>query len=217
MTITKRKTIIIRPLNECDIEDVARIHLEQLPDSRSSSLGFLFVCKMYRWFIETQPELAHVALFSDQTDRVAGFVTGAIGGYGRKIFRFALTEVIIGLITHPANLFRRDTYTLWYSYILGIIPRRSSSDKHENPSNNLPNKRASLSSIAVKKSAQGQGVGKALVTALEESARQQGALRLTLSTDKDYIPARHLYESCGWHIESEPHELNSVTYVKNLD
>lgn len=42
-----------------------------------------------------------------------------------------------------------------------------------------------LHPLAVRESAQGQGVGKALVTALEERVRQRGGLTLYLGTDDD--------------------------------
>ena len=56
--------------------------------------------------------------------------------------------------------------------------------------------RADLAKMLVRRSARGQGVGRALLVAAEEAARSRGRTVLVLDTASD--AARRLYERCGW-------------------
>jgi ribosomal protein S18 acetylase RimI-like enzyme len=204
--------LVIRKLTEADIEAVTAIHLEQFPNARSTSLGKPYLRKMYHWFMETQPALSFVAV---QSDRVVGFAVGAIGGYGRKIFRYALAEIILGLARRPGLLIQKKTYTLWSSYLRGLLPTRRPTPLHQ--AAQVPViVRCSLSSIAVAQTAQRQGVGKALIAALEENARHLGAARITLSVASNNLPARRLYECCGWQCIEDRVSQASIVYVKHL-
>jgi GNAT superfamily N-acetyltransferase len=49
------------------------------------------------------------------------------------------------------------------------------------------------------------GVGEALLTAAAEHARQLGAVRLSLNTDVQNMPAQALYESMGWASDQKYH------------
>jgi ribosomal protein S18 acetylase RimI-like enzyme len=205
--------ITIRKMAPADLKAVVEIHIEQFPDSRSTSLGRPYLRKMYRWFLDKQAMLCLVALDNDQ---VVGFAAGAIGGYGRKIFRYALPEIALGLLMHPALLLRPQTFLLWRSYLQGILPARPA--QNPNPANPAQPMilRASLSSIAVARAAQGRGVGKALMAALEASARSLGATLLTLSVRSDNLAARRLYESCLWNVVNVTSDQDSVVYMKQL-
>jgi ribosomal protein S18 acetylase RimI-like enzyme len=55
--------------------------------------------------------------------------------------------------------------------------------------------------LAVATEARGRGVGRALLGALLEEARRQGALRVTLRVLGHNLPARRLYESMGFVVE----------------
>ena len=55
-----------------------------------------------------------------------------------------------------------------------------------------------VAKMAVAPSAQGQGVGRALLSAVIESARTAGIRRLSLETNRVLTPAIRLYESCGF-------------------
>ncbi|MFC1878371.1 GNAT family N-acetyltransferase [Chloroflexota bacterium] len=208
--MTEPSKIIIRKMAPKDLKQVAAIHRRQFPASRSTSLGAPFVRKMYQWFIENQPELSYVALLED---KIAGFVTGAIGGYGRTVFRYAIFEILLGLLTRPWLLLRGQTFTLWSSYLKGLFPRRAGKPKSESGPTQI---KASLASIAVAQAAQGFGLGKALVAAFEEGAGKQGVCSLGLSVALDNQAARHLYERCGWQLQGENGPQNSAYYTKKL-
>ena len=55
-----------------------------------------------------------------------------------------------------------------------------------------------LNDLFVAPTARRLGVGEALVTAAADHARQLGAVRLSLTTDVQNLPAQALYESMGW-------------------
>jgi ribosomal protein S18 acetylase RimI-like enzyme len=206
--------ITIRPMLVNDIRQVVEIHIEQFPGSRSTSLGRAYLRKMYRWFVVRQPELSLVILDSDQ---VIGFAVGAIGGYGRKIFRYALGEIVLGMLLHPRLLFKQKTYQLWQSYLKGLLPAQTRSNSRSS-GQDVPaaRERASLCSIAIARSAQGCGLGKALLGALEDCFREIGVTQVVLSVQSDNLPARRLYESCEWEAQADLVELGSTSYRKRL-
>jgi GNAT superfamily N-acetyltransferase len=55
-----------------------------------------------------------------------------------------------------------------------------------------------LNDLFVAAGARGQGVGRALLRAAEDSARARGAVRLVLSTALDNHPAQALYAAADW-------------------
>ncbi len=55
-----------------------------------------------------------------------------------------------------------------------------------------------LNDLFVSPTARRLGVGEALLTAATDHARQLGAVRLSLNTDVQNLPAQALYESMGW-------------------
>ena len=55
-----------------------------------------------------------------------------------------------------------------------------------------------LSDLFVAQACRGRGVGKALLSAATDCARQVGACRLSLSTGHDNVAAQALYEREGW-------------------
>ena len=52
--------------------------------------------------------------------------------------------------------------------------------------------------LAVRPGFRGRGIGRALLAAAEERARQRGCCKLTLEVQDDNAPARGLYESFGF-------------------
>jgi ribosomal protein S18 acetylase RimI-like enzyme len=205
-------SLTIRPLTEKDIRSVSDLHSSVFTGSRSTRLGKRYLRKMYCWFLEKQPCLSLVA---EQDGQVVGFLVGAIGGYGRKIFRYAFLEIVLGFILHPSLIFRREMFTLWYSYIQAFnpfLPKRIQQTTSEPPKVI----KASLSSIGVSHTVQGSGIGKKLVRAFEELTHAQGVEILSLSVLAENIPARRLYESCGWQYVKKYSTSESAYYTKHL-
>jgi len=192
-----------------DIKAAARLHCQAFPHSRSTKLGQPYVRKMFRWFVMQQPGLSLVA----RTDgEISGYVVGAVGGYGRKLFRYAFFEVLMGLLIHPGLWFQSETFLLWRSYLKGLFPQKTSNTSKVGGEPVIV--RAALAGIGVDPTQQGQGIGSFLVAAFEEAAKELGVGKLTLSVDKDNISARRLYDRHGWRVDSENKEANTVHYMK---
>lgn len=198
----------IRQMQLSDIPEIAMLHREIFPNSRSTRLGWRYLRKMYRWFLEQNPRLCLVA---EQEGRIVGYVVGALAGYGRRIFRYAIMEVIFGLLVHPPMWFKKETFSLSRSYLKAFSPVRVHGQ-------NQPVKEISISlaDIGVAPSARGQGIGLRLVRKFEDAAGKLGAAQLTLSVDMDNLAARITYERCGWYVDAEYPERNSVHYSKLL-
>jgi len=200
---------LVEPMQLADINAVTRLHRQVFPHSRSTKLGAPYVKKMFRWFIKYQPGLK---LVTREDGEITGYVVGAIGGYGRKLFRFAFFEVVIGLLAHPKLWFQSETFLLWRSYLKGLFPQKASNTVHNE--DQPVTVRAALAGIGVDPDRQGQGIGRILVTAFEDAARELGVNKLTLSVHKGNVNARRLYDRCGWVVDSENKEANTVHYMK---
>jgi ribosomal protein S18 acetylase RimI-like enzyme len=78
--------------------------------------------------------------------------------------------------------------------------------------------------IAVEPALQGQGVGKILISAVEDVVAREGAARIVVETSsrEDYEPTRAFYDKSGYALENREADFYSpgddkVTYVKRLD
>ena len=68
---------------------------------------------------------------------------------------------------------------------------------------------AQITEMYVSPSARRTGVGRALMDAMIEHLTRMGACDISLLTGQDNIPARHLYESCGFiHEDERFYQLN---------
>ncbi len=173
-----------------DLDRVVAIHFGRFPDSRSTSLGRPFVKRMYQWFIRYEPDLA---LISEIDGQVEGFIVGSRGGYGRRVFQYALPQVIWGLARNPALLRRRKTFTLWRSYARALFPggTKTKSDAVESAS-----PRVSVASIAVSPAHAGEGLF--LMLALEKQAKKLGAQTLSASVESYNERLISLHLRLGW-------------------
>ena len=61
-----------------------------------------------------------------------------------------------------------------------------------------------LEDLYVREAARGSGLGRALVEAACERARERGCRRIELDVNEDNAPARALYEACGFLTEPKP-------------
>lgn len=203
--------VFIRQMTIADLASVIRIHCDSFPGSRSTELGQVFLRKMYRWFMKHYPDLALVAIGGVTP---IGFVTGSLGSYSHRMFRYTLPEIALGFISNPRLLIHPRMFSLWRSFMKGLFTRTAGSAKTEIAG--APGFVASLGSIAVSSESRGRRVGDALMLAFENAARQQKAVSLFLSVKADNKSARRLYENCGWTLVQEDAGQNSAVYVKEI-
>jgi ribosomal protein S18 acetylase RimI-like enzyme len=199
----------IRRLKSDDLDAVVAVHMERFPDSRSTQLGKAFLRKMYCWFLLNYPELSLVATIDDQ---VVGLAVGSIGGYGRRVFRYALPQVIWGFVTHPQLLFRDRMFYLWRSYLRGLYPKSAKTLAAPPDSSKPVIRQAAFASLAVLHTA--TGVGIPLILAFERAAREHGANRIGHTVKKENVSARKIYEGLGWKFRGESD--HSVSFYKEF-
>jgi ribosomal protein S18 acetylase RimI-like enzyme len=193
-------------IQENDLPELVMLHCRAFPCSRSTQLGKMYVRKMFEWFLYYQPKLS---LKIKENEEIVGYVIGAVGGYGRKLFRFALLEILIGLLIHPRLWGKPETFTLWQSYIKGLVPKKRTSENK--PDHELS---AALAGIGVDPEKQGMGIGKTLIVGFENAAKGMNIYNLTLSVYMDNSKARNLYENYGWYMDNEDKSTNSAHYTK---
>jgi GNAT superfamily N-acetyltransferase len=179
----------LEPLASRHIEQAVCVHLLAFPGFFLSFLGPRFLREFYASFLADPVGIGFVALSS--SGDVIGAVLGPLnpqGYFGRLLRRrwWAFCLASIGAVgRHPACL-KRLLRAVFY--------------RGEVPSGPV---RALLSSISVSPSAQGHGVGKALIHRWVEETRQRGANGCYLTTDaegNDDINA--FYQRIGWRLES---------------
>jgi ribosomal protein S18 acetylase RimI-like enzyme len=198
----------IRSLQADDLSRILEIHIERFPHQRSTRLGPIFLRRMYEWFLLNMPELAFVA---EVDGKVEGFILGSRGGYGRRVFSFALKEIVFCLLHQPRLLADARTYRLWHSYLRGLLPRKKGSQS--NQAGRAPQSRVvSFASVAV--SARYPGLGIYLIQRLEAQARRIGAEQLSTSIENHNERLISLYQRMGWRVKHQSQASTSL--VKQL-
>ncbi len=197
----------IRPMAVKDLDTVVDLHCDRFPNSRSTSLGRPFVRQMYRWFLIHEPALA---LVSEIDGRVEGFITGSRGGYGRRVFRFALPQVAWGVFRNPRLMFKRKTFLLWRSYAKALMPGAVRSAGPAPSGASI--ERVGVASVAVSRTHSGEGLF--LVRALEQKAKAIGAKTLSASVELVNDRLIELHLRLGWEIYQR--DAHAVSIQKRL-
>jgi len=191
---TETRGFQIRSLEPRDLERVVQIHCLRFPGQRSTRLGKPFLKRMYEWFHAHHPQFCFVA---EMDHEVVGFIVGAVGGYGRRVFRFAFPQVVWGLIRCPTLLWNRSSFFLWHSYLRGLLPGGGSP-----AGNGSPNAAClSFASLAVTDSAGSSGLY--LIREMEKAAKQNGIRRMSHSVRLDNPKVIRLYQLLGWSIDGK--------------
>jgi ribosomal protein S18 acetylase RimI-like enzyme len=76
---------------------------------------------------------------------------------------------------------------------------------------------AYLEELYVAPDHRGDGLGRALLEGVLETARELGARRIELGTAKDDVAARHLYESLGFTNQERPGDEGTTMFVYERD
>lgn len=188
-TVPQHLTFTVKPLASEHLDSVVWVHLQAFPGFFLSSLGPRFLGEFYRSFLVDAIGLGFVACTPQ--GEVLGAVAGPLNpqGYFRRLLRrrwWAFGMASLGAILRKPTCLKR------------LI--RATCYRGEAPSGLV---RALLSSVAVLPSAQGQGIGKALVEAWVKEAQRRGATGAYLTTDADGNEAVNaFYQRVGWHLES---------------
>jgi|FLYL01.1.fsa_nt_gi glycosyltransferase involved in cell wall biosynthesis/ribosomal protein S18 acetylase RimI-like enzyme len=170
----------IRPGRRGDARTVAELHRRGIETGFLSSLGVRFLQRLYR-FMLTDPS-CRVLVAADADDQIVGFIAGTADTAG--LYRRFLEGggVTAGLAAAPRMLRPSVTRRLWETLRYG-------TDRADGPE---------LLAMAVAPGWRGQGLGKSLVDALKDWARQEGLDRMRVVVGADNRPAIALYRQAGF-------------------
>ena len=187
-------------------EEVVKIHLNAFPNFFLSFLGAQFLRQLY---LSLSQDPNSISFIVKRYRCIVGFVFGS---------------------TEPTGLYLRLLQRQWWRFALAVCPaffRRPSiltrllrtfrMPKQQLPAANC----ATLMSIAVAPSCQGQGIGKLLTKAFLDEARLRGSQNVNLTTDAvENDPVNHFYQSFGFSLfrkYSTPEGRIMNEYVIKLD
>jgi len=202
----KKTNISIVPAESDDFEAIARLHVKSIPAGFLSKLGYPFLVEIYKAIGKESDSVVYVARSGVE---VVGFVVGATD------IRRVYTKVIAGnwyrfifpllrFIFKPGS-FRRIVETTLYGF---------KKKNHDGTKTVL----AELLSIAIDESTRGKGIGRALLTELEQFFKNYGISEYKVVTFSHDDPANCFYRSCKFSVNRKfvhhGHVMNE--YVKTI-
>lgn len=178
-----------------DLGEVATLHVQAFPDSELTRLGHEAVRRSYLWQFEGPHDLAALGVRTD--GRLVGFLFGGVFrgstiGFVKREHWFLLGRVLRNpsMIVNAKSLSR-------ITLAVRLLGRRSGPPQSENPAA-VPPRSFGVLSVAVDPSAQGSGVGQALMAEAEARARAGEFERMHLTVHPDNERAVRFYERGGW-------------------
>ncbi len=171
--------MIVRDANHADVATIAKLHAEQISEGFLPTLGQPFLERLYRRILKGPDTFALVAA---EEDLLLGFAAGAreIGALYR---RFLIHDGIIAGLRAAPKLMRS-------------LPRVIETLRYPSGDAELPS--AEILAVAVTTVAQGQGVGRALVSEATTRLELLGANDIKVVTGADNAAALALYRACGF-------------------
>ncbi|QWD06055.1 GNAT family N-acetyltransferase [Polynucleobacter paneuropaeus] len=177
-----------RIAREQDIPEVAKVHLIAFPHFFLSTLGFKFLCVMYRAFMYSPKNIFIVA---EKNGVIQGFATGLMSSSGSDFqvalrfypqFIYALSTVFF---SQPLVIFKRIIYRL-----------KSNSFKFE-----VNKSQVILRSFGIRPEYRGSGIANDLIKEFEAQAVRRGIVSIALTTDaRDNERAIAFYSKNGFKI-----------------
>ncbi|UJA21498.1 GNAT family N-acetyltransferase [Thermoleophilia bacterium SCSIO 60948] len=215
VVIEATATNSLRCATPADVDFMARLHAETLPQAFFVSLGQKFMRRYYATFIESPYAEALVAAVSDHR---AGMIVGVLDPplHVRWIARnraIALAlSALSALVVRPAaaSMFLR-TRARRYA---GAWRRHRRSRSAQAPATDGAIRPAVLSHVSVPSGARHRGIGQSLVCGFETSAWSYGADWITLTTLAGSDGASDFYESLGWRYRGPVHTFDGTRVVE---
>lgn len=187
----------IRSLTPDDLSAVVDIHVQAFPTSAMTRLGQEAVHRYYHWLL-TGPHYAHITgAFSD--GKLLGFCfgghySGALTGFLQRNQRYLSGEIARRPWLILTNKLIRSRVVI----ALNILYRRKPTPVAPTPSPASLTRPFGILSIAVSPTAQGMGVGQALMRAAESEAHARRIGEMVLTVEPHNAQAIHFYERSGW-------------------
>lgn len=159
----------IRKATQADVDSIVKIHIDAFDGFFLATLGTLFLKFYYTCFINNAQTVTMIAEeggiilgFSASTKVCKNFNRRLIGG---NFFVFCILSIKL-LCSSPRSLIR----------LMKNLTKKG-CDFEDNE------EYAELYSIGINKNAQGRGIGKKLLSSLEQVMKEEGVQRLSLTTD----------------------------------
>ncbi len=185
----------IRTLTAEDLARVVAIHVAAFPTSVLTRLGREAVRRYYEWQLLGPHDVYAIGAFSEEAMVgycFAGIFRGAISGYVRKNRVFLLGR----LIARPWVLLSADVRSRVPLGVGALRMRRRRSGEQNVKRPRSPS--YGILAIAVDPAQGRTGVGRRLMTAVEERARSGGFEQLHLTVAVQNSTAIRFYEKLGW-------------------
>lgn len=204
--------VSVRPLSVGDASTAVRLHLDVLGAEFISRLGPPFLRAYYRAWIEAEDALALAA--TGPTGTIDGILLGAVdpsahtAAMVRRHWPSLVAHLVVAAARDP-RLARDLLVTRAVRYVQGIARVARRSRRHLPAPTPTPSVDVAaggtgeITHLLVAPSAQGRGIGRALVTAAEDAARCAGLRELVLVTPVEEWGARRFYERIGWQVDGE--------------
>jgi ribosomal protein S18 acetylase RimI-like enzyme len=171
---------VIRPGTAGDARRAAELHASGITEGFLSRLGPRFLERLYRCVVRDEGSFL---LVSEEGGIVNGMIAGS-ENVPALYKRFLRREGLAAAVVAAPRLVRNA------GSVLETL-RYSGSNDDELPS-------AELLSVAVDRTARGQGFGRRLVEALKEEFTRRGTSTSKVVVGADNEPALKLYRECGY-------------------
>ncbi|MDA8061380.1 MAG: GNAT family N-acetyltransferase [Actinomycetota bacterium] len=233
-----RSEVRIRALRRSDCGPAARLHLQVLDAEFISRFGFGFLRSYYRAWLGADAALALVAC--DPAGKVVGLLLGAVDppahsssmvrrhwpalsahlavacardpGLARDLLATRATRYARGLARATLGHARRSAAPVAAAQEAAVASRPPSAPVEAGTEQPLG--AGEVTHLLVDPGAQGTGVGRLLVAAAEEAARQAGLHELELVTPVEEQGARRFYERIGWVLDQPVTSSSGERFVR---
>ena len=195
-----------------DLDLAASLHARALPHGFFPQLGTRFLRSYYRAFVMSP---AAIGLVADVAGETAGVLVGTIDDLGH--YRFLTRKWWVLGPPAAVALVRRPRLLLWFlrtrahRYARGLVRFRRSTPPAPGARPAAPG--SVLTHLAVLEHHRTNGVGRALVDAFVNHARQRGVAALRVSTLADSEGAVSFYERLGWTSTGTRHDGEGRAWV----
>ncbi|MEI8279401.1 MAG: GNAT family N-acetyltransferase [Bacteroidota bacterium] len=201
--------VLVDPFSKKDIQHLSQIHLSAFKGYMNAGMGKQYVQRFLLWFM-AYPNA--IALKAEYKGQICGYVVGAPIGYDKYINRDLFKTALVGILTHPYILFHQNFTRAAKAKLLMLLGKRPVKKVIQAP----PGHGISLVGICVAPDFGSKGIGKAIMSEFEVSARRLGMHYMRLSVYRSNAIARSLYEKAGWYIMEDDNE-NVLYYYKMLN
>lgn len=177
---------IVIPLAYDDIEKVAVLHKECLPDTHASKIGKRYLIRLYRVLLGH--ENSHILFAAKEKERIVGVIT--VSYDLRKTQRDMMESAVFGGIAVVLEALIRRKVSLrtlinQMKFEQAIISR-------------FPSPYVSILTLFVDTSHRRKGIGKKLVRAVEEVTKEKGISEIFVDTKLRNTKAQAFYIALGF-------------------